>query len=626
MLKNSTRYSLRRILLGKRLASRELTEEKLPKWKALPIFSSDVLSSIGYGPEQIALVLVLPGMILYNYYPWIIAAVIALMLIVTISYSQVIKVHPDGGGSYSITKQYLGEYPALLAGASLCADYALTVAVSVSSGTDALVSAWPALVPYQIAINLVVLFGVLMLINLRGIREASTAFVWPTYAFLIAALALIASGLYQIIALGQMPSVPPAPAEGSVSGPALLFLLLRAFANGCSSMTGVEAIANGSDSFREPRARNAKLTITMMAALLSSLLAGLGFLIWYHGILPQPDQTLLSALTAAVWGRGTGYFIFQLLTMIILYLAANTAYNGLPPLLSFLARDGYMPRYLANRGGRLSYDNGIILLSVAAAALIVIFHGDVEHLISLYALGVFLSFTLAQLSLCVHWRRQSGKNSLLHWAVNAFGALVTGGVVLVIIVTKFMHGAWLILVFLPAMIYLFRRIRAHYDLIAQQLMISHEEYTAYMAAEPTVHYVLLPVASPTRAVARAIRYARQLVPPERIIAVHIATDIEYGEKVRRRWEDWNPDIRLQVVESPYREISEPLIHFVRDFQTLHPQSPVTVLIPEFELDSLPYRFLHNQQGVLLRWQLLNQLDVIVTTVPLQLASTETDSL
>lgn len=610
-------FSLSRFLFGKPLRTAELAAEKLPKWKALPIFSSDALSSVGYGPEQIALVLVLPGLILYPYFLWVILAIILLLAVVTLSYSQVIHVHPDGGGSYSIAKQYLGEYPALLAAASLFADYVLTVAVSVSSGTAALVSAWPQLLPYQLAIDLAVLFGLLMLINLRGIREASSAFVWPTYAFVIATLAMIASGLYQALVLGRAPILLPEATAAMPTTPVLIWLLLRAFANGCSSMTGVEAIANGSDSFREPRARQASLTIAMMAILLAAILGGVGYLIVHFGILPAAQETLLSRLAEFVWGRGTAYFIFQLLTMVILYLAANTAYNGLPPLLSLLAKDGYMPRYLAARGARLGYNNGIILLSIAAAILVVAFHGNVEHLISLYALGVFLSFTLAQLGLCVHWSTP-GSRSLPRLFLNGFGALVTGLVAVIIVLTKFTHGVWIIMIFMPIMMWIFKKIHAHYDNVAKKLLLTRAEYDSFMNTPLGEHHIILPIASPTKAVIRAIRYACTLTPIQNIHAVHVATDAEYGEKVRAHWREWNPDLPLTVLPSPYRLMNEPFIDYVRRFRETHPRAVITVLIPEFEVTNGWYRVLHNQQGLFLRWELLNDLGVIVTTVPLKI--------
>lgn len=615
-MRKFTFSSFSQLLLGRPLKSTELSHERLPKWKALPIFSSDALSSIGYGPEQIALVLVLPGLILYDYFPWIIAAIVALLFIITISYAQVIKVHPQGGGAYSIAKEYLGEYPALLAAASLCADYVLTVAVSVSSGTAALVSAWPELIPYQIFIDLFAVFAILMLINLRGLREASNAFVWPTYAFLVTALMLAGSGLYQIFVLDRPPVILPQATTMLTPG-TLCFLLLLAFANGCSSMTGVEAIANGAGAFREPVAQNAKKTIAMMAIILSTLLISTGFLIVHFGLLPSADRTLLSLLAETVWGRGTGYFIFQLLTTVILYLAANTAYNGLPPLMSILARDGYLPRYLAHRGSRLSFANGIILLSLCAGGLIVAFHGNVEHLISLYALGVFLSFTLAQAGLCVHWLRQQPRpyGRLL---LNGFGALVTATVVGIILVTKFIHGAWIILLFLPILMRLFKAIHTHYEKVREALTLSSEELTEILAQPVNDHHVLLPVASPTRAVARALRYARAITDDAHIHAIHIAIDAEAGKRVRQKWQRLLPAISMVVVPSPYRDFSEPLLDYIKEFRDRHPDASITVLIPEFEVGTGWERLLHNQQGLQLRWQLLNRFDVIVTTVPLLL--------
>ncbi|MBS5887285.1 MAG: APC family permease [Negativicoccus succinicivorans] len=615
-MRKFTFSSFSQLLLGRPLKSTELSHEQLPKWKALPIFSSDALSSIGYGPEQIALILVLPGLILYDYFPWIIAAIVALLFIITISYAQVIKVYPKGGGSYAIAKEYLGEYPALLAAASLCADYVLTVAVSVSSGTAALISAWPELAPYQISIDLFAVFAILMLINLRGLREASNAFVWPTYAFLVTALLLAGSGLYQIFALDRPPVILP-QATTTITPAVLYFLLLRAFANGCSSMTGVEAIANGSGAFREPAAKNAKETIAMMAIILATLLLSTGFLIVHFGLLPSADRTLLSLLAETVWGRGTGYFIFQLLTTVILYLAANTAYNGLPPLMSILAQDGYLPRYLAHRGSRLSFANGIVLLSLCAGGLIVAFHGDVEHLISLYALGVFLSFMLAQAGLCVHWFRQQPRphGRLL---LNGFGALVTATVVSIILVTKFIHGAWIILIFLPILMRIFKAIHTHYEKVQEALTLSSKELTEILAQPVNDHHVLLPVARPTRAVARALRYARAITDDAHIHALHIAIDAEAGERLRQKWQRLLPAISMAVVPSPYRDFSEPLLDYIKEFRDRHPDASITILIPEFEVGMGWERLLHNQQGLQLRWQLLNRFDVIVTTVPLLL--------
>ncbi|MDU5233054.1 APC family permease, partial [Negativicoccus succinicivorans] len=473
-----------------------------------------------------------------------------------------------------------------------------------------------ALIPYQIGIDLFAVFAILMLINLRGLREASNAFVWPTYAFLVTALMLAGSGIYQIFVLGRPPVILP-QATTTLTPGTLCFLLLLAFANGCSSMTGVEAIANGAGAFREPVAKNAKKTIAVMAIILSTLLISTGFLIVHFGLLPSADRTLLSLLAETVWGRGTGYFIFQLLTMVILYLAANTAYNGLPPLMSILAQDGYLPRYLAHRGARLSFANGIILLSLCAGGLIIAFHGSVEHLISLYAVGVFLSFTLAQAGLCVHWLRQQPRpyGRLL---LNGFGALVTAAVVGIILVTKFIHGAWIILIFLPILMRIFKAIHTHYEKVREALTLSSEELTNILSQPVNEHHVLLPVASPTRAVARALRYARDITDDAHIHALHIAIDAEAGERVRQKWHRLLPAISIEVIPSPYRDFSEPLLDYIKAFRDRHPDASIAVLIPEFEVGSGWERLLHNQQGLQLRWQLLNRFDVIVTTVPLLL--------
>lgn len=390
MLKN-----LHRILIGRPLSSADLKGEALPKWKALPIFSSDALSSVGYGPEQIAIILAAAS--LYAYFSWIVIAITILLAVVATSYSQVIKVHPEGGGSYAVAKEYLGRTPALIAGAALLADYTLTVAVSVSSGTAAFVSAFPALLPYAMAINLFVLFCLLMLINLRGVRESSTVFVWPTYAFVFGMLVLIGCGLYQLSSGAAVPATVESvtPAISNVT----IFYLLHAFANGCSSMTGVEAISNGVSVFKKPQDTNAIKTTVYMAVLLGIMLLGISYLTLTHHLLPMENTTLLSTLAKSIFGQTIFYYFIQIATMLILYLAANTSYNGLPPLLSLMADDGYVPRYLRNRGDRLSYDNSIIFLTIAAAALLYLFHGNVDHLISLYALGVFISFTIAQLGL-----------------------------------------------------------------------------------------------------------------------------------------------------------------------------------------------------------------------------------
>jgi len=588
----------------------------LPKWKALSIFSSDALSSVAYGPEQIMLTLALPGLIAYGYMAPVAISILILLAIVTLSYAQVAKANPGGGGAYAIAKQNLGEKPALIAAGSVFADYILTAAVSVSAGTAAIISAFPELSGWEVPIDIVVLFGVLMLVNLRGVRESSNAFVLPTYAFLAGILLLLFVGLYR---MAQAPYfIPPDSLARQQLDWSMLFLALRAFANGCSSMTGIEAIADSVPMFKSPESRNAAATTYWMAGILGFMFLGISALILHHHILPIIEVTALSQLAEQIFGRTPLYYYIQITTMLVLYLAANTAYNGLPVLLSIIARDGYMPRYLAQRGERLTFSNGIILLTIIAALLIVIYGGKIENLIALYAIGVFISFTIAQVSMVVHWRREKGAGWQLRVFLNGLGAAATGIVVAVITVTKFVYGAWLVLVFIPIMVTIFKRIRGHYNTMADQLHLPEECYAEGSAHFPQgKHLVIVPVASPTRIVYETIKYAKLI--GDNIIAVHVASDDESEQKVRQKWQCWDPGVQLVVLRSPYRLLMRPLINFIEKKQREKgPDDFITVVIPEFETRKWWHRLLHNQTGWFLHTTLVLKENIAVTTVPFHL--------
>ena len=607
---------VRRLVIGRPLHNQEIVHEKLPKWKALSIFSSDPLSSVGYGPEQIVIVLAAPGLLAYGYFPYVFAAIFAILVIISISYAQVARANPGGGGSYSVGMKNLGETPALLAAAALFADYVLTVSVSVASGTDALVSAFPALAPHAVGIDLAVLFGLLMLVNLRGVRESSNVFVFPTYAFVFGIFALIAAGVYQVFSQAA-PVIAP---ESVVRQPLdwmMLFLVLRAFSSGCASVTGVEAVSNGVPAFKKPEAHNAALTTYYMAATLGIMLVGIAFLFMHYHLLPLEDETMLSQLAASVFGRGGVYYYIQLTTMLVLYLAANTSYNGLPPLWSIMARDGYMPRYLGVRGERLSFSNGIVLLSIVAGILIVVFNGNVEHLINLYALGVYTAFTISQLGMVVHWRRERGAN--WHWraGINAVGACLTGTVVIVVSVAKFTHGAWMVLIFVPIMMAIFKSVKRHYTDMADQLHLPLED--GFLAGGPRGrNIVVVPISTPTRVVADTVNYAK--IIGQEVIALHVATDEEAGSRVREKWRQWNPGVRLVTVYSPYRLLIQPLLEYVGELEKeKRPEDYITVLIPEFETKKWWHRLLHNQTGWILRTLLILRENVIVATIPYHLA-------
>jgi hypothetical protein len=593
-----------------------MLREKLPKWKALSVFSSDALSSVGYGPEMIALTLAGSGMVAAGYFPWVFLTILALLVIVTISYTQVARANPGGGGSYSVAKTYLGETPALVAGAALFADYTLTVAVSVASGTEAIVSAFPVLVGNEVAIDIFVLVTVLTIINLRGVREASTVFVFPTYMFVAGVLALIVSGVYTACS-GTAPAIPPQSLARQPLDAAMVLLLLRAFANGCSSLTGIEAIANGVTTFKPPAAANAVITTCWMSGLLATMLAGLSFLIMHFHIQPVANVTMMSQVAELTLGRGWLYYFLQITTMLILYLAANTSYNGLPPLLSLMARDGYMPRYLGIRGDRLGFSNGIILLSVVAGALIVGFRGNVERLISLYAIGVFLSFTIAQSGLVKHWYKERGRGWLARAVLNGAGAGVTGTVVLVIAVSKFFYGAWIVLVFIPVMVAIFRMVHHHYEDIAAQLHLAAQGKDP-AAAPRGRNIVVVPVSTTTRVVADTIGYAK-LISTD-IVAIHVSTDEEITRRVQARWRDWNTGIPLTTIDSPYRLLITPLMKYIEELErSKGPDDYITVLIPEFETRKWWHRLLHNQTGWILRTLLILKENVIVATIPFHLA-------
>ncbi|AIF50509.1 APC family permease [Pelosinus sp. UFO1] len=607
----------RRLLIGKPLHNKEIMHERLPKWKALSIFSSDALSSVAYGPEQALLVLVAAqGIVAYGYLSPVIIAVSVLLLIVVLSYVQVSRANPEGGGAYAIAKKNIGEFPALVAAGAVFADYVLTAAVSVAAGTAAIVSAFPILAGKEIGIDLAVLFFILMLVNLRGLRESSTAFVYPTYAFLLGMVVLICTGVYQAFT-SDAALIPIASLEKQPMNMAMLYIVLRAFANGCSSMTGVEAIADSVPLFSKPEAKNAITTTYWMAGILVTMLGGVTFMMMHFHISPILEVTALSQLAERIFDRSFLYYYIQLTTMVVLYLAANTAYNGLPVLLSIVAKDGYLPRYLSSRGERLTFSNGIIVITVSAAALIVAYGGQLDHLIALYAIGVFISFTIAQCSMVVHWKRERGRGWLVRAIVNGIGALATGLVVFIITLTKFSHGAWAVLVFIPLMVFIFKKIRAHYDDMAEQLHLPLDVKLENDDGAVGRNFVIVPISSPTRVVYESLKFAKTL--SKDIIVLHIAKDDESAARVQAKWEEWNPGMDLEIIQSPYRLTIQPLLDYVEELKKKkNPEDYITVVIPEFETRKWWHRLLHNQTGWILHAMLVIKENVSVTTIPYHL--------
>ena len=607
---------LRRVLIGKPMESARIAHERLTVFKGLAILSSDALSSVAYGGEEILRVLVLSAASFSLITP-ISAAIVILLFIVSFSYRQIIDAFPkSSGGAYIVAKEHLGVNSGLVAGAALLFDYLLTVAVSVSAGVAAFTSAYQPAAQYRVAVCLIVV-AVLVVLNLRGITESATIFSYPTYSFVIGMFLLIIIGFYKIF-IAHMPiaNSPPPTAAGSALGSlALTWVVLRAFASGCAALTGVEAVSNAVPNFQEPENKNAKMVLVMLAFLLFVMFSGLAVLtrILYPTI---SEMTVISQVAHKVFGQGVLFYLFQTSTFLILALAANTAFAGFPMLASLMARDGFLPRYLALRGDRLVFSNGIVLLGVLAGILLTIFGGITTKLIPLYAVGVFTSFTLSQSGMVRRWLSHKTGNWRTKLLINGLGAVVTGTVTVVVAVTKFKHGAWVILVLVPVMVYWFRAVHKHYMDVKSQL-----DFDNYLKRPGLKHKIIIPAASLTNVVANTVDYAKEI--SDDVKAVHISSDKEFTEKFRRKWETWNPGIELVVIDSPYRSVFDPLVEYIIETDKNKAEGEVvTVLIPEFVTCRWWQRFLHNQTGLMLQNLLVFQTDVVVTTIPFHLKECE----
>jgi len=603
--------AIKRLLIGRPLKSNELGEQKLNKKKALAILSSDALSSVAYGPEQILLVLItISGAALWYSIP-IGMGVLVLLTALVLSYRQIIYAYPQGGGAYVVSKQNLGILPGLIAGGSLLVDYILTVAVSVSAGTDALTSAFPALHEHKVAIA--VTFVILLtILNLRGVTESATVLAYPVYLFVFALLLLIVVGIYNILT-GHVSPELHAPIGTPVAGISL-FLLLRAFASGSSALTGVEAISNAIPNFKDPAPKNAARTLMAMGFLLAVLFSGIVFLAYYLGITPSAQETVVSQIANQTFGRNIMYYFIQGTTALILILAANTGYSAFPLLAVNLAKDKFIPRMFTVRGDRLGYSNGILILGLLSILLIIAFHGQTEHLIPLYAVGVFIPFTLSQTGMMIKWIREKPAGWVPKLVINTTGALISLTVFLMFFMTKFMQ-VWPFFIFLPFMVYLFYSIKKHYDAVGEQLRIT----TCEPSVEIKGNVVIVPVSGITHVVEHSLNYAKSL-SADQIIAVYIPFEREELSRFEEKWKKWRPDVRLVTLHSPYRSIIHPLSKFIDTVErkATESQYQVTVVIPQFIPKKSWQNLLHNQTSFMLRAYLLYRKDVIVTTVPYHL--------
>lgn len=603
--------SIKRFLIGRPLKSTELGEQKLNKTKALAILSSDALSSVAYGPEQILIVLMTVGAAAYWYSIPIAVGVLVLLLALILSYRQIIFSYPHGGGAYVVSKRNLGMYPGLVAGGSLLVDYILTVAVSVSAGTDAITSAFPELHAYNLPISIVFVLC-LTVLNLRGVTESASILAYPVYLFVLALFILIGVGIFNI-ATGHASPELHTPIGTPVAGLSL-FLLLRAFASGSSALTGVEAISNAIPNFKDPAPNNAAKTLVAMGSLLALLFSGIVFLAYYYGVTPSEQVTVVSQIAEHTFGRNFLYYFIQGTTALILILAANTGYSAFPLLAVNLAKDKFIPRMFTVRGDRLGYSNGIIILGFFSILLLLAFEGKTEHLIPLYAVGVFIPFTLSQTGMMVKWIREKPEGWVVKLIINTTGACISFIVTMIFFFTKFAQ-VWTVLIFLPLIIWLFTRIHKHYEAVADQLRITTCEPVKPIEG----NVIILPVAGITHVVENSLNYAKSLGAGQ-IIAVYVPFEREDEAAFQEKWKKWQPDIRLVTLPSPYRSIIQPLTKFIDTVQRKASESDyqVTVVIPQFIPKKGWHNFLHNQSSLLIRAHLLYRRDVIITTVPYHL--------
>jgi amino acid transporter len=607
---------LRRILIGSPLSSSQHHHQLIPKWKALAVLSSDALSSVAYATEEIVIPLALAATVIPMSTHWLLpiaGAIVMLMFIVAMSYRQTIQAYPNGGGAYVVVKENLGERAGLVAGAALMIDYILTVAVSVSAGVENLISAFPQIGSVQVFTCIWIIL-ILMTLSLRGIGESSTIFAIPTYFFIFSMAVLIVNGLIHNPHININPITDVLQTNYPEIG---AILLLRAFSSGCAALTGIEAVSDGIPLFKHPQAENAKKTLLWMVLILACLFFGISYLVFAHNLGHKPGVTLISQLSGLIFGDSFLFYMAQAGVALILFLAASTAYADFPRLVSFLARDRFAPRQLAAIGDRLVFSNGIIGLSLMAILLIIFFGGRTHYLIPLYSVGVFLSFTLSQCGMVIRHFRVKQKGWRWSAAMSGFGMICTAVVLVVVAIFKFEHGAWMVIVVIPCIVYAFHRIHYHYVMFGRELAQSH--YDIDKCEKMVDHVVVIPVSGLHLGVMNAIRYGQGISHDLRVCFVK--TDEESYQRMITSWNDKFPNQTLHILESPYRSISEPILNFIDLVSKEHPTEFITVIFPEFVTAKWHHQLLHNQTAWLIKLSLIYKKNVVVTSVKYHLKTT-----
>ena len=610
---------IRRLLIGRPLPTRQLAHERLNKIQGLAVFSSDALSSSAYATEEIFLALMVAGPAALVYAWPISIGITTVLAIVAFSYYQTIHAYPSGGGSYIVARSNLGVWPGLVAASSLLIDYVLTVSVSVSAGVAAVTSALPSLLTYRVTLGLAAV-AIIAIINLRGVRESGTIFSVPTYFFISMMLVMLTLGLSR--ALGEPPSPPHLPPDGAYQ-PLHLMLLLRAFASGSAAMTGVEAISNGVQAFRPPESRNAGITLIWMAVILGTLFLAITYLARHFGLVPTEHETIVSQLARTVFDSGPAYYLTQAGTALILILAANTSFADFPRLSSILARDRFLPHQLANLGDRLVFANGIIVLAILSGLLIYVFNADTHSLIPLYAVGVFLSFTLSQSGMVRKWWVERGRGWMRSFAINLLGAIATAIVLIVVIVAKFTAGAWIVTILIPSFVWMMWAIWRHYEEVRKELSLARAD----VAVPPLQHKAIVPVGGINRGTLPALRYASSLCTD--VTAVIVNVDPHETEEVVKKWDRWGMGIPLKVLESPYRSVAGAILEYLDSLEwEVGFDQQLTVILAEFVPTRWWHFLLHNQTALMLKAALYfrrrpGRWATVVTDVPYYLGAEQT---
>lgn len=605
--------NLKRVLIGKPLKNEESDGQRYGILWGLPILASDAISSVAYaGQEMLIVMLPIVGVLAYGQLSLISGAIILLLMILTLSYRQTIEHYPNGGGAYIVAKENLGTKAGVTAGAALCIDYILTVAVSVSSGVEQITSAFSSLKSFTVPICIIMVL-LLMIGNLRGIREASKMFGIPAYAFMLALLVLLISGFVKI----KGGYVAPEPTIKSLGEPVTLILLLRAFSSGCTALTGVEAVSNAVPNFKSPSTKYAKTVLLILSLIILVLFGGTSILADMYHVVPG-DRAMLVLIAEQVFGHNFMFYYITITTFIILIMAANTAYSGFPLLLAVMAKEGYVPRQLSMKGDRLSYSNGILLCSAVASVLIILFKANVTHLIGLYAIGVFISFTLSQAGMFKKWLTIRGKNWIPKALINGLGAFVTGLAVIIIAFTKFHEGAWVVIILIPILIVLMFQVKNHYEAIRSQLKITKKTLEhADINNKKYVNRVIVPLASVNKSSIRALKYAKTI--STNVIAFCVVTDAESAAKLQERFDELATDIPLIIKYNPYRKVVEPLLDFIESAEYEYKTGDIiTVILPQFIVKRWWHTLLHNKTGSYIERKLLKHKHIVVAVMPMQL--------